>query len=528
MTRQRRAVRWMGFVAALLSACGDDDAPRTDAGDAGLDAEATDAGVDAGPAEDAGMADDAGADGGIRMTYFKASNTNTADNGGQFGWSVSLSADGSRLAVGARSESSSATGINGDQFAGEVSGGGSGAVYVFVLAGTTWTQEAYIKASNTGNADLFGASVSLSADGTQLAVGAPQESSSATGVGGDQTDDSMYYSGAVYLFTRTGTEWAQEAYMKASNTAAFDQFGISVSLSADGTRLAVGAVYEDSAATGIGGDEGSDLALDSGAAYVFARGAGGWAQEAYLKASNTRTNDRFGGSVSLSGDGARLAVGAAMEDSNATGVGADALDDSAADSGAVYVFSRAGLVWTQEAYVKASNTDPLDQFGSSVSLSADGNTLAISAPGEASAARGVNGNQSDDSLEFAGAAYVFSHSTTWAQQAYLKTSMPGLGFGAALSLSADGGALVVGVPNEDRGAAYVFGRSALTWTSRTRVTVSNELVLADYCFGCAVSLSQDGARFAVGAWGEPSRATGIDGDPVNADAPEAGAVFLYF
>jgi hypothetical protein len=135
----------------------------------------------------------------------------------------------------------------------------------------TWVQEAYVKASNTGANDSFGVSVSLSADGSRLAVGAQLESSNATGALGDQANDSASNSGAVYVFARTGTAWSQEAYVKASNTGAGDHFGRSVSLTADGSRLAVGAVGEVSNATGALGDQANDSATNSGAVYVFDR-----------------------------------------------------------------------------------------------------------------------------------------------------------------------------------------------------------------------------------------------------------------
>ncbi|MDW8373921.1 MAG: FG-GAP repeat protein, partial [Planctomycetota bacterium] len=73
-------------------------------------------------------------------------------------------------------------------------------VYVFVRSGGVWSQQAYIKASNTGADDWFGYSVALSADGNTLAVGAPYEESNATGIGGNQNDNSAADSGAVYLF----------------------------------------------------------------------------------------------------------------------------------------------------------------------------------------------------------------------------------------------------------------------------------------------------------------------------------------
>jgi hypothetical protein len=145
----------------------------------------------------------------------------------------------------------------------------AGAVYVFTRSGTTWSQQAYVKASNTGPGDAFGSSVALSADGSALAVGAFRESSAAIGIGGDQGDDSAFFASAVYVFTRSGTTWSQQAYLKASNTGEGDEFGTSVALSADGSTLVVGAIDEFSAATGIGGNQANNSAPNAGAVYVF-------------------------------------------------------------------------------------------------------------------------------------------------------------------------------------------------------------------------------------------------------------------
>ena len=119
-------------------------------------------------------------------------------------------------------------------------------------------------------------------------------------------------------------------------------------------------------------------------------------------------------------------MGAPHESSSARGINGNENDDSAYNAGAVYVYSRSGGQWTRQAYVKASNTGAGDYFGSFVALSADGNTMAVAAHWESSAATGVNGNQGDDSLPQAGAVYVFTRSgTTWTQQAYLKASNTG-------------------------------------------------------------------------------------------------------
>src|SRR5262249_41634155 len=152
-----------------------------------------------------------------------------------------------------------------------------------------------------------------SADGSTMAVGAYGEASTATGVGGNQAINTAQFAGAVYVFTRSGTTWTQQGYIKASNTEAGDAFGQVVALSSDGSVLAVGAPMEDSNATGVNGNQADNSALSAGAVYVFARVGSAWSQTAYLKASNTDLNDSFGGAVALASDGKTLAVGASNE-----------------------------------------------------------------------------------------------------------------------------------------------------------------------------------------------------------------------
>jgi trimeric autotransporter adhesin len=322
-----------------------------------------------------------------QQAYIKASTIGPNDN---FGYSVSLSGD--TLAVGAPEESSSAKGINGDQA--DNNANVSGAVYVLIRTGTTWTQQAYIKASNTDASDWFGSSVSLS--GNTLAVGAPWEASNAQGINGDQADNGANQSGAVYVFTRTGTTWSQQEYIKASNSIGGTYFGRCLSLSGD--TLAVAAPYEASSATGINGDQANTNASGSGAAYVFSRNGTTWTQQAYIKASNTESNDNFGWSVSLSGD--ILAVGAPAEASVAKGIGSNQADNSGVGSGAAYLFTRTGTTWTQQSYIKASNTDARDNFGFSVAISGD--TTVAGANNEGSNATGINGNQADNSAFISG------------------------------------------------------------------------------------------------------------------------------
>ena len=377
-----------------------------------------------------------------QQAYLKASNPDGID---EFGSSVSISGD--TVVIGACSEASTATGVDGDQ-----SNNGAfraGAAYVFVRTGTTWSQEAYLKASNTGAGDLFGWSVSASGD--TVVVGAFEEGSNATGVNGNQNNDLALQSGAAYVFVRNGTTWSQEAYLKASNTEAGDNFGYSIAVSDD--TMAVGTVFEDSAATGVNGNQGDNSANYAGAVYTFVRNGTSWSQQAYLKASNTDAEDLFGYTLSLSGE--TLVVGAGGEDSNATGVNGNQGDNSLIFAGAAYVFARNGTTWSQEAYLKASNTDERDHFGTSVAVWND--TVAVGSIWESSGATGVNGSQGNG-VPYSGAAYVFRRvGPTWSQQAYLKASNTDAYDELGQSLSVSGDLVVVGARYEKSSATGVNG-----------------------------------------------------------------------
>ena len=446
--------------------------------------------------------------------YLKASNTGSGD---QFGSAVTLS--GNTLVVGAFREESAALGVNGDQ--NDDSAPSAGAAYVFVHDGVSWQQQAYLKASNAAAGDLFGVSVAL--DGDTLVVGAQSEDSSAVGVNGDQGSDDASASGAAYVFVRDGTTWTQEAYLKASNTGANDSFGSSVSIS--GNTIVVGAFAEDSAALGVNGNQASNMAAQSGAAYVFVRDGVTWVQEAYLKASNTDVLDLFGFSVAVSGE--TVVVGAANESSAATGIDGDQLNNLAMNAGAAYVFERSGSTWAQQAYLKASNTDPHDWFGDAVAI--DGDVAVVGAYREGSAANGVDGDEQDDSSVWAGAAYVFERNVSvWSQQAYLKATVSSTldHFGDSVAVS--GTMVAVGARNEDidgviAGAAFVFGQQVPgTW--RPQDYWNSSISDVGDMQGGAVAVS--GARVVVGAVGEDSNAIGVGGDGSDNSVLESGAAFV--
>jgi hypothetical protein len=462
----------------------------------------------------------------IQQAYLKASNT---EGGDFFGGSVAVSGD--TLVVGAPTEASNATGVDGNQA--DNSASGAGAAYVFTRSGGAWSQQAYLKASNTGSGDFFGCAVAIFGD--TLVVGAFEEDSNAIGVNGDQGNNLATASGAAYVFTRSGGVWSQQAYLKASNTGVDDYFGWFVAVSGD--TLVVGAFGEASNATGVDGNQADNSASGAGAAYVFTRSGGIWSQQAYLKASNTGADDFFGGSVAVSGD--TLVVGAPGEASNATGVDGNQANNSVAEAGAAYVFTRSGGIWSQQAYLKASNTGANDQFGYAVAVFGD--TLVVGAPGEASNATGVDGNQANNSVAEAGAAYVFARSGgIWSQQAYLKASNTGWSdnFGGSVAVSGD--TLVVGAPGEasnatgvdgngannsaaNAGAAYVFTHSGGAWNQQAYLKASNAEAYDNFGWSVAVS----GDTLVVGATGEASNATGVDGNGADNSASVAGAAYVF-
>ena len=176
-----------------------------------------------------------------------------------------MAVSGDTVVVGAASEDSSATGVDGDQA--DNSAVFAGAAYVFVRsAGGVWSQQAYLKASNTDVGDSFGGSVAVSGD--TVVVAATSESSSATGVNGNQADKSAGSSGAAYVFVRdAGGVWSQQAYLKASNTDRVDRFGESVAVSGD--TVVGGAHFEASNTAGVNGNQADNSFTKAGAAYVF-------------------------------------------------------------------------------------------------------------------------------------------------------------------------------------------------------------------------------------------------------------------
>ncbi|GAA5531468.1 FG-GAP repeat protein [Herpetosiphon gulosus] len=507
-----------------------------------------------------------------QQVYLKASQASANDH---LGYSVAVSGD--TVVVGAYMDKSSLAGVqNSATPTVDTAANQAGAAYVFVRNGTTWSQQAYLKASQVSAGDLFGFSVAVAGD--TIVVSAPYEDSSTMGVQNSATptvDESTLGAGGAYVFVRNGTTWSQQAYLKASQVSGTDLFGFSVAVS--GNLVVVGSPNEDSSTMGVQNSATptvDEALLDAGAAYVFVRNGTTWSQQAYLKASQVSGTllhgivadrrlgeqaylkasqvsgtDLFGASVAVSEE--TVVVGAYAEDSSLAGVQNSAtptVDETVADAGAAYVFGRSGTTWSQQAYLKASQVSASDFFGYSVAVSEE--TVVVGAYAEDSSTMGVQNSATptvDESASGAGAAYVFGRSgTTWSQQAYLKASQVSMGDLFGYSVAVSGETVVVGAYAEDSstmgvqnsatptvdesasgaGAAYVFGRSGTTWSQQAYLKASQ--VSASDFFGYSVAVS--GETLVVGAYHEDSSTAGIQHGAlptVDERAQGAGAVYGF-
>ncbi|KYF83107.1 hypothetical protein BE11_31175 [Sorangium cellulosum] len=243
-------------------------------------------------------------------------------------------------------------------------GTSSGSAYVFVRSGSTWTQQQKLTASDGAATDFFGNSVAISGD--TIVAGSPNTTSNDTG--------------AAYVFVRSGSTWSQQQKLVASDPATFDYFGFSVALSGDSALIGA-----------YGVNSGLSTYNETGAAYAFVRSGSAWSQQQKLMASNIMINNppvglntasQFGRSVAIDGD--RAIVGSRHGRMSLASIGA----------GLVYSFTRSGSAWTEVEIVGASTAASGDQVGNSVSL--DGTTTVVGAP------------EDDDSASNAGTAWVFA------------------------------------------------------------------------------------------------------------------------
>jgi hypothetical protein len=269
--------------------------------------------------------------------------------------------------------------------------------------------------------------------------------------------------GAAYVFRFNGSIWVQEQKLTASDAAAGDEFGSSVSVS--GNRILVGAWLDDHA----GG-------TDSGAAYVFQWDGSRWVQQQKLTASDADRFERYGLSVSVNGE--RVFVGSP---------GANCAAGPAC--GAVYAYRFDGARWVEEQKLLASDAHPLAVFG--VSVQVDGDLAVV-------------GDWRHDcaAAQDCGAAYVFRFDgLRWAQEQKLTASDASAFDGFGISVSVRGDLIIVGALWDDpmgsnSGAAYVYRFSGARWVQEGKLTAPDGASFDE--FGRSVSVGRDVA--VVGAW----------------------------
>lgn len=388
----------------------------------------------------------------------------------------------------------------------------------------------YLKAASPQELSGFGGGLAISADGNTLAVAAVLDSSCARGIDGDPTGKGCGFSGAVFVFRRTGDSWLQQAYLKASNTGESDLFGTSLAISADGSSLFVGAPSEASCSA----DQSDNGCRNAGAVYAFERDASAeWKQTAYLKAQTPSTASDFGASLAVSDDGQTLAVGAPRTQHCPT-------VDTCVDAGAVHVLEADGATFRQ-SLLRPTNPEAGDQFGAALSLGSTGSTLAVGAPDDNNCTS-RDGEPGDSDCTDAGAAYVFDHvGGAWTNREFVKapTVLAGAHFGAAVALNGHNDVLVVSAPNEPGcpdalpgerqcdggGAAYVYRRAGSWWSIPTRVRASNRATPAK--FGEALRLNHAGDTLVIAAPGDRGCGRFPDANGANQECERAGAAYLF-
>jgi len=368
--------------------------------------------------------------------------------GDSFGSDVAMSHDGSRMVVGASSDSTPL-------------GSRTGTARILRRAGSVWSEEAELRAGDAFPSDGLGVAVAITADGSRVIVGAK-----------DDDLGFIYEAGTARIFVRSGTTWTEEATLSAAGFGSGDQLGNAVAISADGTRALVGANLDD-----------TTFGINAGSARVFVRSGTTWTEEATFLPATGTNNDQFGTAVALSSDGSRAFVGAPLAD---TAGGTDA--------GLVRVFVRTGTSWAPEATLLAPDGAANDALGTSVSISTDGSRALIGAPRDTTTVGHLRGS-----------ARVFLRAgSSWAQEGTLLAAdgRESDYFGVAVGLSADGSRAIVGADRDDTtagvdgGSARGFVRMGTSWAEGATL-ISASSVAGDF-FGGAVAIAGDGSRAAVG------------------------------
>jgi uncharacterized protein (TIGR03437 family) len=393
----------------------------------------------------------------------KLAGTGANGNAGQ-GRSVALSADGNAAIVGGPFDAAGA-GCGPNFSPVPCPPLYAGAAWVYTRSGGVWTQQGNKLVPVNGGGDA-GSSVALSADGNTAIVGGP----AANPIWFDPHTPPVGFIGAAWIFTRSGAVWAQQGGALLASDAVRADFGNgawegqSVALSADGNTAIVG------------GPNDNNLA---GAAWVFTRSGSAWTQQgAKLVGTGAVGNATQGSSVALSADGNTAIAGGPADNGGA---------------GAAWVFTRSGGVWTQQGgkLIGAGAVGNATQ-GFSVALSADGSTALV-------------GGWHDNNQT--GAAWVYARSAgVWTQQGSKLAGAGAVGSatqGSSVALSADGNTALLGGwgDNNQTGAAWIYTRSAGVWSQHGGKLAGTGAV-GNAEQGYSVALSGDGNTALLGGYGD--------------------------
>lgn len=346
---------------------------------------------------------------------------NDRNVGDLFGTSVAIS--GNYIVVGAHQEDENASG--------SATVSNSGSAYVYKNNSGTWSFQQKIVASDRFTDDFFGQSVTI--DGQYIIVGAWSEDENVAG------GATIAQAGSAYIFKNTADVWAQTQKIVASDRAAADYFGWSVSIS--GNYAVIGAYTEDE---NVGG---SGTMSEAGSAYIFLNTAGTFSQVQKIVPTDRAASDFFGYSVDI--DGSYLIVGAYTEDEDATGA------DTKLGAGSAYIFKNNSGTWSQQQKIVNSDRANYDQFGITVSIS--GAYAIVGANLEDHNEVGDVGSY----FSAAGSAYIFKNTAeVWSQAQKIcasdRMSADNFGFSAGIS----GNHAIVGANTEDQDANGLNNASA--------------------------------------------------------------------
>jgi hypothetical protein len=391
----------------------------------------------------------------LTETNLQASDIADGDNFGRY--SSNLSGDGLYLIAGSMYAAS-----------------GAGKAYIFFYNGSSWSQQLNVTGPDgASGTPYFGGTVAIDGDGDVAVIGQHRYDS---------------YTGAAWVYTRSGTTWTQRVRLEASDGEQYDMFSgrdlnysQGIGVSKDGTYIIIGARQEDTGAS------------NAGSAYIYTGSAASWTEQAIIRSPAATASDDFGTSVHINSDGTYAIIGA-------KGAGAGT------NRGAAYIYTRSGSTWSLQATLTASDGADHDNFGSYVKISGDG-LYAV-----------CNARYDDDNYDSSGSVYVFVRSgSSWSQQQKINLGAGGAiynYFGSTLDMNEAGDLIVVGSGGLDTnqiGKARIYKRTGTTWALVKTIGASDDAdttgASAITGFASKVGMSGNGNVVAVSAYPDTNTTT---------------------